>query len=160
MNTLDIALTIIILAGFIYGYFKGLIKQLSFGAGIILGLLQAVMFYPAAAVWIKSHTQWNDWIAIPAAFIAILVCTIIIFKLAGIILAGILKLCHLSFIDNALGSIFSTIVATFLFVGGVELVEYIAPNKYTGETSQKESLLYKHTKILTSLIIVEAEKNI
>ncbi len=160
MNILDITLIISLLVGFAYGYFKGLIKQLSFGAGIALGLLQAVMYNHIVAAWIKSHTQWEDWLTIPIAFIIILVCTIIIFKLVGFILAGILKLCHLSFIDNALGAIFSTTIATFLFVGSVELIEYIAPNKYTDKTSQKNSLFFKQTQILTSLIINEAEKNI
>lgn len=161
MNTLDIALAAIILVGLIYGYCKGLIKQLSFGAGIALGLLQAVLFYPTAAVWIKDYTQWADWIAVPAAFLAILICVVIVFKVAGVILAWILNLCHLAFIDRALGAIFSTIIAMFILVGAVALTENFMPdNKYTGKTSQENSLLYKHTKILTSLIIDEAEKKL
>ncbi len=161
MNTLDIALVIITVVGFAYGYFKGLIKQLSFGAGIALGLLQAVLFYPTVTVWIKEYTQWADWIAVPAAFIAILVCVVLLFKVAGAILAGILNFCHLSFIDSILGAAFSTLVGMFIFVGAVALTENIMPdNRYTGKTSQEQSLLYKHTKILTSLIIDEAEKKI
>ncbi len=161
MNTLDIALVLALLIGFGYGYFKGIIKQLSFGAGIALGLLQAVLFYPTVAGWIKGYTQWADWIAIPAGFLAILISTIIIFKIAGVILSGILSLCHLKFIDGILGAIFSTIVAMFIFVGAVTLSEDIIPdNRYTGKTSQEQSLFYKHTQILTSLIIDEAEKKI
>ena len=161
MNTLDIALAAVVLIGFIYGYCKGIIKQLSFGAGIALGLLQAVLFYPTVTVWIKDYTQWANWVAIPAAFVAILVCVVILFKVAGVILAGILKWCHLAFIDRILGAVFSAFVATLIFVGAVTLSENIMPeNRYTGETTQKESLLYKHTKILTSLIIDEAEKKI
>lgn len=161
MNTLDIALAAVVLIGFIYGYCKGIIKQLSFGAGIALGLLQAVLFYPTVTVWIKDYTQWADWVAIPAAFVAILISVVIIFKVAGVILAGILKLCNLAFIDRILGALFSAIVAMFIIVGAVTLSENIMPeNEYTGKTSQKNSLLYKHTKILTSLIIDEAEKKI
>lgn len=149
------------LIGFIYGYFKGIIKQLSFGAGIALGLLQAVLFYPTVAVWIKDYTQWNDLLATPAAFLAILISIIILFKVAGVILSGILNLCHLKFIDSILGSLFSTFIAIFIFVGGVTISENIMPdNIHTGKTSQEQSLLYKHTQILTSLIIDEAEKKI
>ena len=161
MNTLDFALVAILLIGFIYGYFKGIIKQLSFGAGIVLGLLQAVLFYPTVTVWIKEQTQWTDLVAIPVAFVAILASVVIIFKVAGVILSGILKACHLRYIDSILGAIFSSFITMFVFVGVVTLSEKFLPeNDYTGKTSQNKSLLYKHTKILTSLIIDEAEKKI
>ena len=161
MNTLDIILLSVLGIGFIYGYIKGIIKQLSFGAGIILGLLQAVLFYPVVAEWIKGYTGWEEWATTAAAFVAIFLAVMIALKVAGVLLAAILKFIHLQFIDSVLGALFSTIVAMFLFMGGMKLANDIIPdNKYTNKTSQNSSLLYKYVQGITSLIIDEAEKKI
>ena len=49
MNTLDIILLVAVGIGALFGLISGLVKQLSFGAGIAIGLLQATIFYPRAA---------------------------------------------------------------------------------------------------------------
>lgn len=160
MNTLDIILLIVAIIGFAYGYFKGIIKQLTLGAGIIIGLLLAVLYYPAGSEIIKGWTNLQNWLCIPIAFAAILMCTVLLLKVIGVLLSGLLKLIHLGFIDSIVGAVFSTIIGIMLFVGAVNLTSSISPdNKYTGKTSQEESLLYKHTKVFTSLIIDKAEMN-
>lgn len=161
MNTLDVILLIVAVIGFGYGYFKGIIKQLTLGAGIVLGLLLAMLYYPTGSEIVKGYTNLQDWLCIPIAFALILLCTILMLKVTGVLLAGLLKLIHLSFIDSILGAVFSTIVGLMLFVGAVNLTSSIFPdNQYTGKTSQGNSLLYKHTQIFTSLIIDKAEKNL
>ena len=161
MNTLDIVLLVALILGFIYGYIKGIIKQLSFGAGIIIGLLQAVLFHPVVAGWIKDYTGWEEWATTAAAFVAIFLCVMIVLKVAGVLLAAILKFVHLQFVDSVLGALFSALVAMFIYVGAVKLASDIFPdNKYTNKTSKKNSLLYKYAQGLTSLIIDEAEKKI
>ncbi|MBQ4063410.1 MAG: CvpA family protein [Bacteroidaceae bacterium] len=160
MNTLDIILLIVAIIGFAYGYFKGIIKQLTLGAGIIIGLLLAMLYYPAGSEIVKGWTNLQDWLCIPIAFAAILMCSVLLLKVIGVLLSGLLKLIHLGFIDSIVGAVFSTIIGIMLFVGAVNLTSSINPdNKYTGKTSQEESLLYKHTKVFTSLIIDKAEMN-
>ena len=56
MNSLDIILMVAMFLGFAIGYFKGLISQLSFGVGIVLGLFQAIIFYKAIGARIESLT--------------------------------------------------------------------------------------------------------
>ncbi len=160
MNTLDIILLIVVIIGFAYGYFKGIIKQLTLGAGIIIGLLLAMLYYPAGSEIVKGWTNLQNWLCIPIAFAAILMCSVLLLKVIGVLLSGLLKLIHLGFIDSIVGAVFSTIIGIMLFVGAVNLTSSISPdNKYTGKTSQEESLLYKHTKVFTSLIIDKAEMN-
>ena len=77
MNHLDIVLIIVLLVGFTAGYYKGLIKQLSFGAGIALGLLQAILFYPQVAQQIEEKTQWHSWICVVLAFVGIIMITVL-----------------------------------------------------------------------------------
>ena len=56
MSTLDIIFTVVLGIGFIVGWYKGIITQLSLGAGIIIGLLQAILFYQAAGTTIQRFT--------------------------------------------------------------------------------------------------------
>ncbi|MBR3883672.1 MAG: CvpA family protein [Bacteroidaceae bacterium] len=161
MNHLDIVLIIVLLVGFTAGYYKGLIKQLSFGAGIALGLLQAILFYPQVAQQIEEKTQWHSWICVVLAFVGIIVITVLIFKLASLILRGLLKFVHLEFIDKILGALLGCFVALLLTIGLSEVVSAIAPKTpIFGSTSQNESYLYKQLKNTTKLLLVEVKEEI
>lgn len=158
MNTLDYIIILVTFIGLIYGYIRGIIKQLSFGAGLAMGITLAMLYNSVAGEIIQSYTNLETWICIPLGFIAIVIIAILISKVLGIVLSGLLKLIHLSFIDSILGAIFSAIIAILLLVGAVNIAESIAPdNNYTGRTMQKSSLLYPYTQIFTSIILEEAE---
>lgn len=161
MNNLDIALVVVLIIGFAYGYIKGLIKQLSFGAGILTGLLLAVLYNPLVSQWIINKTQWSSWVATPVAFIGILVCIVILTKVTGIVLSAMIDAIHLGFIDKILGAMLSSVVALLLSVGAVMISSEIAPdNKLTGKTSQNESLLYYKVKGFTDTVVDEAKEKI
>ena len=117
MNNLDIVLIVALIIGFAIGYFKGLISQLSFGVGIVIGLLQAVLFYAPVAQRIQSATGWESIVCTAAAFIGIILAVILLFKIAGWIVSALLKAIHLAFIDRILGAVLSTVIAILLVVG-------------------------------------------
>ncbi len=158
MNTLDYIIIIAIAIGFVYGYFRGIIKQLSFSAGFALGIITAMLYYPIAGAEIQKCTNLESWICIPLGFIAILLSMIIIFKILGVILSGLLKLIHLDFIDKVCGALFSTVISVLLIAGVIELTGNMSPeNSYTGKTMQEKSVLYPYTQFFTSVILEEAE---
>ena len=159
MNTLDIVLLVAVGIGILYGLKSGLVKQLSFGAGIAIGLLQATIFYPKTAAWLQELTQWENLICTILGFIIIFVATTMIINLAGIILRWLLKAILLGWLDRILGAVFSAIIAMGIVVLGVDISESIAPdNNITCKTSQDETLLYKKVAEVTFLIIEEAKK--
>ena len=159
MNTLDIVLLVAAGIGMLYGLKSGLVKQLSFGAGIVIGLLQATIFYPKTAAWLQGLTLWDNLICTILGFIIIFVATTIIINLIGYILRWLLKAILLGWLDRILGAVFSTIIAMGIVVFGVNISESIAPdNKVTCKTSQEETLLYKKVAEVTLLIIEEAKK--
>ena len=159
MNTLDIVLLVSVGIGILFGLKSGLVKQLSFGAGIVIGLLQATIFYPRTAAWLQELTEWDSLICTILGFVAIFVATTMIINLAGIILRWLLKAVLLGWVDRILGAIFSTAIAMGIVVLGVNISESIAPNNNIScKTSQEESLLYKRVKEVTFLIIEEAKK--
>ena len=159
MNTLDIVLLASILIGFIIGLRAGLIKQLTLGAGIAIGLLQATIFYPKAAAWLQELTEWNDLLCTILGFLIIFATIALAINLTGFLLRWLLKTIMLGWVDRVLGAIFSAIIAMGIVVLGVNLGERITPNNnITCKTSQEESLLYKRVAAVTFLIIEEAKK--
>lgn len=159
MNTLDIVLLVAAGIGLLFGLKSGLVKQLSFGASIIIGLLQATIFYPRTAAWLQGLTEWDNLICTIVGFIIAFAATAAIVNIIGTILRWLLKVLLLGWLDRILGAIFSTIVALGFVVLGVNISDSISPdNEITGKTSQAESLLYKKVAEVTFLLIEEAKK--
>ena len=159
MNTLDIILLVAVGIGILFGLISGLVKQLSFGAGVIIGLLQATIFYPRTAAMLQGYTGWNDLICTILGFVIVFIAVALVINIAGSILRWLLKAILLGWLDRILGAIFSAIVAIGILVLGVNISESVAPdNDITSKTSQKESLLYKEVAEVTFLVIEEAKK--
>ncbi len=145
--------------GLLFGLKSGLVKQLSFGASIIIGLLQATIFYPRTAAWLQGLTEWDNLICTIVGFIIAFAATAAIVNIIGTVLRWLLKVLLLGWLDRILGAIFSTIVALGFVVLGVNISDSISPdNEITGKTSQAESLLYKKVAEVTFLLIEEAKK--
>lgn len=161
MNNLDIVLIVALIIGFAIGYFKGLISQLSFGVGIVIGLLQAMLFYAPVAQRIQSATGWESIVCTAAAFIGIILAVILLFKIAGWIVSALLKAIHLAFMDRILGAVLSTVIAILLVVGITNAGNAIMPEiKLFSRTTQKESMLYNKVQNITLSILGELKKDI
>ena len=160
MNTLDIVLLATTLIGFIMGFWAGLIKQLTLGAGIAIGLLLAVLYYPAAATWINGMTGWENWLCSVAGFTALLVSAVIAFSVAGMIIKWLLSLVCLGIVDRFLGGFLSAFIAMLAITMAVRVTSGIMPdNSITGETSQRESVLYNKVSKITFSVIEEIKKD-
>ena len=161
MNTLDIILLVAIGIGMIYGFKTGLVKQLTLGAGVIIGLLQATIFYQQAGAWINELSGWDSWICNALGFIGILLAIAIVINLAGLILRWLLRIILLGWVDRILGAVFSIIIAIVIVAFGVKISNNMLPdNKITGQTSQEESLLYKKVAEITFTIIEEVKEEV
>lgn len=157
---MDIVLLATTLIGFIIGFWAGLIKQLTLGAGIAIGLLLAVLYYPAAATWINSMTGWESWLCSVAGFTALLVSAVIAFSVAGMIIKWLLSLVCLGIVDRLLGGFLSAFIAMLAITMAVRVTSGIMPdNSITGETSQRESVLYNKVSKITFSVIEEIKKD-
>ena len=159
MNNLDIILIVAIITGFAIGYFKGLISQLSFGVGIVIGLFQAVIFYKSAGARIESLTGWDSIICSIVAFASIVVLVLLIVKILGWLLQMLLDAIHLGLIDKILGALFSCIIATMLIVGAVNASNSLSLGiKAFDKTTQESSMLYKYVQDTTFSLIGKMKK--
>lgn len=161
MNLLDLILIVIMIAGFAIGYRIGLVKQLSFGAGIGIGLLQAVVSSDKVSMWIYDKTGWDNWLCTPLAFILILIAVVTVLHVAGLLFSKILEFLHLKAVDQTVGALFSTYIAVLLLAAIVGISDKFSPdNNVLGKTSQKESLLYEKIVGTSFKVIEEAKKEI
>ena len=161
MNLLDVILLATIVIGFTLGYKTGIIRQLSFGAGVALGLFQAIDSYGHASTWLADTTGWDKATCAPIAFILILALTVLVIHLAGVFLSKAIRIACLGIVDKILGAAFTAYFAILILSVTVSLTEELYPdNDITGKTSQKESLLYKGIVGTSFLVIEEATREI
>ena len=161
MNTLDIILLAAAGIGMLYGFKTGLVKQLTLGAGVVIGLLQATIFYQQAGIWINKLSGWDSWICNSLGFLAILLAIAIAVNFIGLLLRWLLKIILLGWIDRILGAVFSIFIAIIIVAFGVKISNSLFPdNKITGQTSQEDSLLYKEVAEITFTIIEEVKEEV
>ena len=161
MNTLDIVLLVILSIGGIYGYIKGLIGQLTFGVGLIIGLLQAIFTYAVISERIALYTGWNIYLCEIISFIGVIVIISLIFKTLGVVATAILKKLHINIINRIAGAVVSAFFAALLFIGAVKATNTLFPEiEITSKTTQENSMLYKHISLKTSIIIEEVKQEI
>jgi len=137
MNTLDLVLIVPIVLGFVFGLFKGLIKELASLAAIVLGIYGARLFAPSVSQFLIHNLKFSEKTALPLAYL---------FLFIGI---GILLL----FIAKALDKVFDSIALGGLnkFLGGVfcalkyALIVSVLLNVFNGLNS-KLSLIKSKTK--------------
>ena len=161
MNTLDIIFAAVVVIAFFIGCYKGIIQQLTLGAGILIGLLQAILFYQPLGYKLFEWTGWNSVICYMLAGMLIFVIIVALFQLIGKIIRWFFRLILLGFADRLLGGLLCSIVSIFLFVGAVSAINKIDnTNALFGRTSQENSMLYKPMRKLSVNFIEGLKKGI
>ena len=161
MTILDFVIIGMAAVGFIAGFAMGFVKQLSFGAGIAFGLLQAVVSFDKVGAWLLEKTGWADWLCSILGFVLVLAAVMIVLRLAALIFSWLLDLLHLRIVDRGLGALFTAYVAMLLLAVVVNLSDRFTPDsELFGKTSQAESLLYEKVVGRSVKVIEEVKKEI
>ncbi len=159
MNTLDLIFLIALVIGFAIGCYKGIVEQLTLGAGIVIGLLQAILFYSVVGEKLHAWTDWQLWICCLIGFVAIFGIIVMLFNILASLLRWLFKLVLLGTLDRILGGILTALITTFLFVGVVTLINNIDDeNKLFGRTAQENSTLYKPMRQFSISFLDEVKK--
>jgi membrane protein required for colicin V production len=159
MNTLDIILLACVGIGALLGLKFGIVKQLSFGASIAVGLLQASIFYKRTGAWLQGLTEWNELACNILGYVIVFIIAAAVVNLIGVILRSLLQAVLLGWLDRTLGALFTATIGMGIVVLLVNISQSILPdNEITGKTSQEESVLYNSCAKVTFLVIEEAKK--
>jgi len=157
-DAIVIAVTLILA---IKGYFSGLIKELAGLIGIGVGLFLASIYYAKAGAYInESIFKISNESAINVVgFVAVFVIAWLVIILVGMLLAKILQVAKLGFIDRIGGIIFSAGKFFVLVSVIVTMLSQIEALKSTLEKYQKDSIMWPiMNKVGQTLIHIKPEE--
>jgi membrane protein required for colicin V production len=109
MNTLDLILLVPIVLGFVFGLFKGLIKELASLAAIVLGIYGAKMLAPVTSAFLVQHLHFSAKTALPFAYLILFVAIAVALLLLAKTLDKIFDSIALSGLNKFLGGLFSAL---------------------------------------------------
>ncbi len=119
MNSLDLLIIVILGVAAVYGFFRGLIREVFSLLGIITGFIVATRYHHLLAQYLM-HWITSGIIAAAIAFIFCFVFAIMVAGMVGSALRAAARHAHLGTQDHMLGSIFGlfkgVILVTFLLL--------------------------------------------
>ncbi|PKA83046.1 membrane protein required for colicin V production [Ulvibacter sp. MAR_2010_11] len=162
MNTVDIALGIILLIGFYAGFKNGLFVSLASLIGLIAGAYGALYFSSYAGGFIS---KWFDWSAQTSQLVGFAVTFVIILfliSMAGKLLTRIADFAMLGIINKLLGGVFNAI--TYAFIISVVFMFVNASSTLSGyvisEEKKAESYLYAPVASLAPIVLPHILKEV
>lgn len=105
METLDLLIFFIVGAGFILGFMKGLIKQLTSLISILMGISFAKLFYLPVSKFLNISAGFSETISKPIAFILVLGLISLLCAVAAFFLTRTLKMINLGWMNQLGGSL-------------------------------------------------------
>lgn len=107
MNTLDLILLVPIVLGFVFGLFKGLIKELASLAAIVLGIYGAKLFAPLVADFLIHHFHFSSKTAIPFSYLILFITIAIVLLLLAKTLDKMFDYIALGGLNKFFGGLFA-----------------------------------------------------
>lgn len=106
MSTLDLLLLIPIILGFVFGLFKGLIKELTSLAAIVLGFYGAKIFAPYVSGFLVHVFHFSTKTALPVAYLLLFVAIALGLLLIANMLDKVFSSMSLGGLNKFLGGLF------------------------------------------------------
>ena len=107
MNTLDLVILIPIALGFVFGLFKGLVKELASLAAIIFGIYGAKVFAPSLSGFLIRSLAFSPETALPLAYIFLFVLIAVVLLIIAKTLDKFFDSIALGGLNKLLGGIFA-----------------------------------------------------
>jgi len=109
MHTLDLLIIMPITLGFVFGLFKGLVKELTSLAAIILGVYGAKLFAPLVSRFLIHTFHFSDKTAMPVSYLLLFITIALVLLLVANMLDKIFDSMSLGGLNKFLGGIFGGI---------------------------------------------------
>lgn len=147
MNFLDIIILVPILYAAYKGFKHGFIIELFTLLAILVGIYVGIHFSDAVAAWMKKTFNWNSPYLPVISFTVTFLGVGAMIYFGGKVAEKMIKVVHLSPINKALGIVFATLKAVYIFsVVLVILESYDEKGAFIPEKAKSESLLYHPVK--------------
>lgn len=160
MNTIDLVLGLILIAGFFLGFRKGLFRVLASFIGLIAGVYCAIYFSGYAMDYLIRWFDWTPEITKLVAFFLTFFIVALLFSLLGRILTKAASLVMFGFFNKLFGGILSVLQSAFflsiifMVVNSSESYRILSPEK------REQSKLYEPIASIAPAILPAIEKKL
>ncbi|HZK03072.1 MAG TPA: CvpA family protein [Bacteroidaceae bacterium] len=148
---LDIVITLLLALGTIIGFFKGVIKQAFSLAGLLGGLICGSLLYRPLGVFLQTVVNIGYTAAEIIAFILILIIVPLSFMVIGTLLAKLVEMAQLGFINRIVGAVFGMVKYLIIIGLFIQLLEFTNIAAGISESKNgKKSELYEPVRKITN----------
>jgi membrane protein required for colicin V production len=105
MNAFDVILVLIVVVSTIAGLAKGLVREVFSLAGVLLGILLALIFGPGLSLFLERWIPYES-AAYAAAFVLVFLLTMVAAALVAALVTKVLSVANLGFYNRLLGGAF------------------------------------------------------
>ncbi len=106
MNLIDILVWAVLLAFIIKGFFKGLVREVCYLVGLVMGIWAACKYYQSLSEAIRHYIHLPHNVSIIISFILIFLAIGLLFFFLGNLLTAVFKIALLGGINRLGGAIF------------------------------------------------------
>lgn len=144
MHTLDLILFIPIALGFVFGLFKGLIKELTSLAAIVLGIYGAKLFAPVISAFLIHEFKFSSKTALPVSYLLLFVAIALGLLLIANMLDKIFDSMSLGGLNKFLGGLFGALKYALIVSVLLNVFDSMDSRfKFIKPTTKQESIGYK-----------------
>jgi membrane protein required for colicin V production len=121
-NPIDIIILAIVSMGFILGIWKGFVRSLTALASLAFGVVLAVKYYPTVEPYLGKVSSLEPHLAMAISMILIFIAVQVVFVLIRRVLAAIVDVTNLSWLDRVLGALMGVFSASLVVAAGVQVI--------------------------------------
>jgi membrane protein required for colicin V production len=154
MTGVDIVLSVILLACFVFGFLKGIIASVIHLLGLISSLVLIVRFAPLVQDGLILRFQMNTLVAGILSYSLIFIMIMLLAKIIILLLHKLVSLLNLTFINRFLGAIFGLLNGFILLTIIFTVIEFL-PFYDEVKKATKDSYIVKYLQIASDEIKLE-----
>jgi membrane protein required for colicin V production len=141
---IDIIFVIAAIYGFYLGFTKGIIKTIFNVLSILLGVLGAFKFAPAATKFLETAFGSDNPLMFLAGFLLSFVATMMLIRTFARALEGVLKTANVNVVNQFAGGMLLSLVMVFLY----SLLLWFADISGLMESAKEDSFTYEYLEVM------------
>jgi len=154
MNVLDIVLGLFLLIGFVRGFQRGFIIELSGIIALLLGIYAGLTYGYQAEYYLEKWTDWSTSNIEIASFFVIFILALVLTSILAKILTTIVNSIALGLINKIFGAVFGVIKTGLFLVILLLIFEYInSDGRFIAETKLEDSVVVTTLREITSTFL-------
>lgn len=159
MNLIDIIILTPIGIGFVFGLFKGLIKELTSLAAIIIGIYGSKLFAPVFGNFLLKFFKLNNSLIIPLSYLIVFLLIVGILMLLAHIFDKVISSISLGGLNRVLGGFFGALKYALIISFLINIVDVLDQQfSFISEESKETSITYTPIMVFGPVIWDEVQK--